>query len=67
MVPDSILSAFVNPYTNKKGLGNAIVSGLPRKKGVVGFKSNEDGSDYEIYGYGVNWILTHKKQIKLGE
>jgi hypothetical protein len=67
MVPDSILSDFVNPYTNKKGLGNAIVSGFPRKKGVLGFKSNKDGSYYEIYGYGVNWILTHKEKIRLGK
>jgi len=46
---------FKNPYTKAKG--EAYVSGKPTKLGVIGYESNDEGTEYVIYGYGVDWVL----------
>lgn len=48
---------FKNPYTGKSGIGEAYISGMPSSKGIIGYKSNAEGTKYVIYGYGVDWAL----------
>ncbi len=46
---------FKNPYTGDKS--EVYVSGKPTKLGLIGYESNTKGTEYIIYGYGVDWAL----------
>jgi len=51
---------FTNPYTGEAGLDKAYVSGKPIKVGQVGFESNSTGTEYKIYGYKIEEVLTNE-------
>ncbi len=50
---------FKNPYTGEEN--ELYVSGKPTKLGVIGYESNNEGTEYVIYGYGVDWALITPK------
>jgi hypothetical protein len=59
-VDEELPSNFKNPYTGGKGEGEAYVSGKPTKLGVIGYESNAEGTEYKIYGYNIDTVLTRR-------